>query len=401
METMVEEIGVVVVDALDAAGYAESTIGQYRKSIRILALLAQKKGGVYTPGLGAEFASMTTSPRTGRFSAQRRSDYGRLAGLFDSYLLTGVVDLSMKSRGGGGAVRQCTEFVTLLAAWWGEMQRRGLAEATRSAYGRAACDYLLYLEVHGTPSLAAADGASVFGFLESLRGRWAQSAMWSVATNFRPFLKFTGRVDLLDALKMAHLKRWHGIVPVLDAEDEQLVVRACAQKRISARDASITLLALVTGLRACDIIALRLKDIDWRGSTIGIVQQKTGNPLTLPLPAMIAGKLADYVLNDRPNSGDGHVFLRVLAPHTALAVHASIYATTRRTFRLAGVKDLKVGTRMLRHNAASKLLRAGTPLPTISAVLGHSSPDSTTVYLSTDTEQMRACVFPLPVGAVR
>ena len=401
METMVEEIGMAVVDALEVAGYAESTIGQYRKSIRMLVLLARKQGGVYTPGLGADFASMTTSPRTGRFSAQRRFDYGRLAGLFDSYVLTGVVDLSMKRRGGGGAVPQSTEFVTLLAAFSDEMDRRGLAAATRSAYSRTACDYLLYLEGHGATSLEAADGASVFGFLESLRGRWAQSAMWSVATNFRPFLKFTRRLDLLDALKMANLKRWHGIVPVLDDDDEQLVIRACAQKRVSARDASITLLALVTGLRACDIIALQLKDIDWRGSTISIVQQKTGNPLTLPLPSMIAGKLADYVLNDRPNSGDEHVFLRVLAPHTALAVHASIYATTRRTFRLAGVKDLKVGTRMLRHNAATKLLRAGTPLPTISAVLGHSSPDSTNVYLSTDTEQMRACVLPLPVGAVR
>ena len=50
------------------------------------------------------------------------------------------------------------------------------------------------------------------------------------------------------------------------------------------------------GLRACDIIALRLGDVDWRGQTIGIVQQKTGNPLTLPLPALVLGKLAGYVL---------------------------------------------------------------------------------------------------------
>lgn len=34
------DIGIVVVEALKAAGYAESTIGQYLKSIRILALLA-------------------------------------------------------------------------------------------------------------------------------------------------------------------------------------------------------------------------------------------------------------------------------------------------------------------------------------------------------------------------
>ncbi|WP_349361763.1 tyrosine-type recombinase/integrase [Paenarthrobacter sp. PH39-S1] len=69
---------------------------------------------------------------------------------------------------------------------------------------------------------------------------------------------------------------------------------------------------------------------------------------------------------------------------------------TRRVFKAVGVDRPQVGTRLLRHNAASQLLRAGTPLPTISAVLGHSSPDSTNVYLSTDTEHLRACVLRLP-----
>jgi integrase len=92
---------------------------------------------------------------------------------------------------------------------------------------------------------------------------------------------------------------------------------------VSARDAAITLLALATGLRACDIIALRLADVDWRGQTISIVQQKTGNPLTLPLPALVAGKLARYVLGERPGSADDHVFLRSVAPHVRLADHAS------------------------------------------------------------------------------
>lgn len=45
----------------------------------------------------------------------------------------------------------------------------------------------------------------------------------------------------------------------------------------NARDAAIILLALSTGLRACDVVALRLGDVDWRGHTIGLVQQKTGS----------------------------------------------------------------------------------------------------------------------------
>ena len=103
MDTTVTGIGSVVVAELRAAGYMESTIGQYEKSIKALTSFVAGRGGSYTPSLGAAFASMTISPRTGRFSAQRRFDYRRLVALFDAYLATGRVDLSCRTRGGGGA----------------------------------------------------------------------------------------------------------------------------------------------------------------------------------------------------------------------------------------------------------------------------------------------------------
>ena len=157
-----------------------------------------------------------------------------------------------------------------------------------------------------------------------------------MVSNFRPFLKFTGRADLVDAVNLAGVKRSHPIVPVLDDDDQERVVRACASGVVSARDAAITLLALTTGCGPATSSALRLGDVDWRGHTIGIVQQKTGNPLTLPLPALLVSKLADYVLDERPSSGDDHVFLRSVAPHTRLADHASVHRVTVETFRRPG-----------------------------------------------------------------
>lgn len=405
MDTTVRDIGTQVVAALEAAEYQEETIARYRRAIGRLARLAENQGGVYSSGLAAEFASMTTSPRTGKFSGQRHSVFGRLVGLFDSYALTGQVDLSVRKRGGGGISPRSEEFIELLSAWSVQMAQRGLAATTRRDYGRAACDYLLYLETTEITAIQGADGASVLGFLVSLRDRWAETSMFSVESDFRSFLKFIQRSDLLDALKMAGSKRHRGIVPLLGSDEEQAVVHACIHGQVTARDAAITLLALVTGLRACDLLALRLQDIDWRGMTIGIVQQKTHHPLTLPLPPVIAGKLAEYVLGERPETANQHVFLRELVPHTELAGPSSIYGVTRRVFKAAGTERTQVGTRLLRHNAASKLLRAGTPLPTISAVLGHSRPESTNVYLTMDIERMRACVLPLPralqQGAVR
>lgn len=84
MDTSVQEIGLAVVAALRTAGYMESTIGQYQKSIKQLDLLVAHHDGAYTCELGTRFTSMTTSPRTGEFSQQRCTDYQRLIHLYDS-----------------------------------------------------------------------------------------------------------------------------------------------------------------------------------------------------------------------------------------------------------------------------------------------------------------------------
>ncbi len=269
MDMTVKQIGVVIVGELRAAGYLASTIGQYEKSIKALTNFAEERGGIYTSALGAVFASMTVSPRTGRFSTQRRFDYRRLVAVFDGYLETGRVDLSIRKRGGGGPRPVSGEFTALILAWEADLDERGLAAATREAYGRVARGYLTFLESRGTYALDDADGASVLAFLESLTDRWATSSLFWVVSNFRPFLTFTRRSDLVEATGLARVKRSHGILPVLSDDDQQRVVDACVSGMVSARDAAITLLALTTGLRACDIVGLRLADIDWRARPSG------------------------------------------------------------------------------------------------------------------------------------
>lgn len=402
MDTTITGIGEFVVAQLRSAGYMESTIGQYEKSIKALTGYARSRGiGVYTPALGEGFASLTISPRTGRFSAQRRSDYRRLVAVFDSFVATGRVDLSVRGRGGGGPQPVGAQFVALNASWETAMADRGLAAATCEGYGRVARGYLCYLESVGIFALDGAEGGTVLAFLASLSPRWATTSLFWVVSNFRPFLAFTGRSDLVDAAGLAGARRSHPIVAGLGDDDLRLVVAACSCAMVSARDAAITLLAVTTGLRACDIVALRLPDVDWRGKTISIVQAKTGNPLIVPLTELLVGRLADYVLGDRPRTADDHVFVRKVAPHVRLGDHAAIHRVTTNVLRAAGVSGVKGGTQLLRHDAASRMLRAGTPLPTISAVLGHASEESTKQYMSIDDDRLLRCVLPVPEGARR
>ena len=149
METTVREIGERVIAVLELAEYADRTIGNYQEWIRWLELFARTQAGVYTPVLGVEFAAMTTGRRNGKTSPRRRRAYRRLVALFASYVLTGQVDLSIKRRGNTRRLPQSGEFAALFAAWSCEIEQRGLAAETRNAYGRMACDFLLYLEGKG------------------------------------------------------------------------------------------------------------------------------------------------------------------------------------------------------------------------------------------------------------
>ena len=131
-ETTVGHVAGEVVRALYGAGYMESTIGQYRKSIRALERYAGGPDAVYTRGLGAGFAASTFSERTGGFSRQRWFDYGRLARLCDSYLRSGSVDLG-KWRRSRLAEPVVPGLAVVMERWEAYLAGSGLASATVGA----------------------------------------------------------------------------------------------------------------------------------------------------------------------------------------------------------------------------------------------------------------------------
>ena len=159
---------------------------------------------------------MTISPRTGRFSAQRRFDYRRLVAVFDTYLATGRVELSVPQtrwrwRATGLGLSSPRWLPRGRRTWPIAAWRRPRATPTAGWPAATWCSW----NRRGIDCLADADGASVLAFLESLSGRWATSSLFWVVSNFRPFLTFTGRADLVDAVNLAGVKRSHPIVPVL------------------------------------------------------------------------------------------------------------------------------------------------------------------------------------------
>lgn len=373
------------------AGRSEKTIKNYRHLFE--SLEKRCPDGIYSSRVGAEFAKPGAySPRYGRMRA-------RVARIADRYA-SGETPCTGRLFGGKTVAPKGAEFESLLEALDGYADDRGLAAKTKSDYRYMASLYLVYLEGNGMTSLREAKASTVAGFISHLSGAGSKSPKSLVVSHLRPLFIVAGRDDLYRATQMVGARQPHAPHPALDDAGAEALAAVCVGGDVPAACAAVTLLALTTGLRGCDIAGLELSCIDWRRMSITTVQRKTGNPVTVPLLPAVADATARYILDERPDTGDPHVFLGSRPPHGPFRSGASIRDLIEVAFAAAGIEGAPVGTRVLRHSAATGMLRSGeVPLATISAVLGHASPLTTEAYLEADSGRMLECVLPLPKGA--
>jgi integrase len=182
-------------------------------------------------------------------------------------------------------------------------------------------------------------------------------------------------------------------------DESQAILDATKANLVSPkRDYAIAVLAAVTGIRAVDISLLKKEDINWRLNEIRIIQHKTGKELTLPLTPDVGNAVADYLLNERPVLDDSTIFLCARKPYRKLH-RASIVNIVHRYLIKLGIyqKNSKrfLGIHSFRRSLGRRLLSIGEPLPMISEMLGHTSPNSSKVYLSIHDEELKKCCLPL------
>jgi integrase/recombinase XerD len=164
-------------------------------------------------------------------------------------------------------------------------------------------------------------------------------------------------------------------------------------------------LAYGCGMRACEVVRLRVGDIDGEQEIIRIVQSKGRKDRNVMLPSDILGLLRDW-WKERPTSQDHGVAGpdRVIFPgyngkHLSCWKHAS--GVTRQISRLfkqaakaAGITK-PVTLHTLRHSFATHLLERGVDIRVIQALLGHTKLTTTARYASVATGMIAAVDSPL------
>jgi integrase/recombinase XerD len=243
--------------------------------------------------------------------------------------------------------------------------------------------------------------ADITGFVLREARRWSVGHCKFEVTALRSLLRYLhvrGRLrsDLASCVPAVAGWRLAWLPRALEPDQVRRVLAACDSRSvIGRRDAAIVRLLLRLGLRAGEVAALTLDDIDWRAGEV-IVRGKGRRAIRSPLPRDVGRVLVAYLRRGRPRTSSRRVFLRGCAPHTPLTT-GGVIGAARRVLRRAGVAT--GGAHLLRHTAATEMLRHGASLPEIGHVLRHRHVDTTAIYAKVDFAALRTLAQPWPGGA--
>jgi integrase len=142
------------------------------------------------------------------------------------------------------------------------------------------------------------------------------------------------------------------------------------------------------GLRSGDVAQLRLTDIDWNSGTLQVIG-KGRYQVRLPLPQDVGDAMLRY-LERRPAYCDtDHVFVRSIAPYRPFASGDGVSSVVKHALQRACIEAPAKGAHLLRHTAATEMLRNGVPLEQAGLVLRHRSIDMTAYYAKVDVALLK------------
>jgi len=276
------------------------------------------------------------------------------------------------------------------------VQHRGVTEVTLRDYGERIVPFLNTLG--DDPSCYQAQ--NLRGFVLDYSHKHTIKTTKYMITVIRMFLRFlAAEGKCVAGLEYAipTVANWHSstLPRYLPASDVERVIDGCDDStEVGARDRAILLLLSRLGLRSGDILGLGLRDIDWAKGSF-VVSGKSSRESELPLTQELGDALLSY-LRRRPAVDTDKVFVSVMAPLRPLGGPASVGAIVRRALRRAGVEAPSQGAHLLRHSAATEMLRQGVSLQDIQTVLRHRSIETTTIYAKVDVRLLKQIAQPWP-----
>jgi len=383
-------------DALEQQGYAPASAVRYLRAAAHLGHFVQRQGGVLSD------VDANTLETFGRHLARCRcaqSNGGKTGyharfgvKLFHRYLVQHGI---CPNRPAPGSCNDEPALVTAFREWF--RTHRGVTPPTLRLYSRGAAELLHALGEDTSQWTALA----VRSFLLERAGRCGAGTTQKLITSLRAFLRylsFCGATSADLALAIPAIAHWRlaALPRCLSATELERTIAVCdGSTPARVRDRAIVLLLSRLGLRAGDVAQLRFPDIDWKGGTLQVMG-KGRYQVRLPLPQDVGDALLRYVeCRPRVDPSD-RVFLRGIAPCKPFVSGDGISSVVKRALQRAGIEAPVRGAHLLRHTAATEMLRHGVPLDQIGLVLRHRSIDMSAYYAKVDVALLQQIAQPWP-----
>jgi site-specific recombinase XerD len=285
------------------------------------------------------------------------------------------------------------------------IHERGLTRRTVGSQVAHVRRFLQEIDPVGTGIFGLLRPEIVIGYVERHALDGAPGSGKAMCCSLRTFLRYLhlrGQIAQPLADCVPSIRRWRlaGLPTFLPPDKVQQVLDSCDRTSpLGLRDFAILMVLAKLGLRAGEVVALTLDDVDWRAGEV-LVHGKGRRLAVMPLRRDVGAAIVDYLRNGRPASTSRHLFLRVLAPHTAFASGCAVTMIARQALDRAGIHGYAHhGAHLFRHSLATDLLRSGATFDEIGQLLRHERTDSTRIYAKLDIEKLRTLSQPWPGGA--
>ena len=277
------------------------------------------------------------------------------------------------------------------------LRERGLAGSTVRAYE---AEGRMFLTRSRVGDLRALTVGAVTGFVVAEAATRTTGAAKMMVTALRSLLRFlllTGRIDTDLAAAVPAVAGWRlAWLPRAVAPDRvRALLESCDRSRaVGRRDFAILTVLTRLGLRAGEVAAMELDDIDWRAGEL-VIRGKHNQRDKLPLPVDVGQALVGYLRVGRSPSACRRIFLGARAPYRPLTSGA-VCNVVRSACARAGIDA--VGAHRLRHTTATSVLRAGASLEEVGQLLRHRELTSTAIYAKVDQARLVTLARPWPGG---
>lgn len=323
--------------------------------------------------------------RRSRFRGDIRKESVEVASLFIRYLEDREVLPRLPAKPMAPILAEFT-------AW--ARDQHGLAETTLGTYLRI---LVRFVEVLGDDP-AAYDATAMRGYILERAKAVSVGRAQGIRVAIRAFLRFliaTGRCPSGRDHAMPTIAGWRlaSIPRFLPDEDIGRILAACDGEG-RRRDRAIILLLVRLGLRASEVAGLTFDDIDWRHGSIHLLGKGRREEL-LPLTQDVGDALLAYIERERPALAVPALFLTETAPLRPIG-RIVVKCLVARALKRGGIESRCKGAHVLRHSAATAMLRHGVSLTGVGTVLRHRSPAMTVHYAKVDFALLAAIAQPWP-----